>query len=167
MRREGGARSLLADPNGPVGDGRGIRSATDGKWLNLAVCIFICSLGSTSINSTQSLVSARRQGRGSWAARLRRCLAIVLTMAAVCAGAWIEREVLLRGAADLWIVSDPITSADAIVVLGGGIDMRPFVAADLYAKGLIKKVLLSKVKEPHQSNSADVLQIPKIREMFS
>jgi uncharacterized SAM-binding protein YcdF (DUF218 family) len=45
-------------------------------------------------------------------------------------------------------VSDPITSADAVVVLGGGIDMRPFVAADLYTKGLVKKVLLSKVKEP-------------------
>ena len=33
-------------------------------------------------------------------------------------------------------------------MLGGGIDTRPFVAADLYAKGLVKKVLLSKVREP-------------------
>lgn len=68
--------------------------------------------------------------------------------AVLCAGAWIEREALLRGAADLWIVSDPITPADAVVVLGGGTDTRPFVAADLYAQGLIKKVLLSKVREP-------------------
>jgi DUF218 domain len=45
-------------------------------------------------------------------------------------------------------VSDPITPADAVVVLGGGIDDRPFVAADLYAKGLVKKVLLSKMRDP-------------------
>lgn len=78
---------------------------------------------------------------------LRRYFAIVLVLAAACASAWIEREALLRGAADLWIVSDPITPADAVVVLGGGIDLRPFVAADLYAKGLVKKVLLSNVDD--------------------
>jgi uncharacterized SAM-binding protein YcdF (DUF218 family) len=72
----------------------------------------------------------------------------MLVLASLCAGAWIEREALLQGAAGLWIVSDPITPADAVVVLGGGIDMRPFVAADLYTKGLVKKVLLSKEKEP-------------------
>ena len=82
------------------------------------------------------------------AARWRRCFVIVSVFAVLCAGAWIEREALLRGAADLWIVSDPITPADAVVVLGGGTDTRPFVAADLYAQGLIKKVLLSKVREP-------------------
>jgi uncharacterized SAM-binding protein YcdF (DUF218 family) len=49
--------------------------------------------------------------------------------------------------ADLWIVSDPITPSDAVVVLGGGLDLRPFVAADLYAKGLAKKILLSEVDE--------------------
>jgi uncharacterized SAM-binding protein YcdF (DUF218 family) len=72
----------------------------------------------------------------------------VLVLATLCAAAWIEREALLRGAADLWIVSDPVTPADAVVVLGGGVDVRPFVAADLYTKGIVKKVLLSKVKEP-------------------
>ena len=35
----------------------------------------------------------------------------------------------LRKAADLWIVSDPITHADAIVVLGGDFQMRPWIAA--------------------------------------
>ena len=78
-------------------------------------------------------------------ARLRRYVTIVMVLAALCAGAWIERETLLRGAADLWIVSDPITPADAVVVLGGGIDVRPFAAADLYAKGLVKRILLSEV----------------------
>jgi uncharacterized SAM-binding protein YcdF (DUF218 family) len=78
---------------------------------------------------------------------LRRRFATVLLLASLCAGAWIEREALLRGAADLWIVSDPITAADAVVVLGGGIETRPFVAADLYAKGLVKKILLSEGDE--------------------
>ena len=100
------------------------------------------------INSIDASASARREGQSAWVARLLRCFAIVLVLATLCAAAWIEREALLRGAAELWIVSDPITPADAVVVLGGGIDMRPFVAADLYTKGLVKKVLLSKVKEP-------------------
>jgi uncharacterized SAM-binding protein YcdF (DUF218 family) len=106
------------------------------------------AIGSTAINSIHSLVSARREVRGARATRLRRCFAIGLVLATLFAGAWIEREALLRGTADLWIVYDPVTPADAVVVLGGGIDVRPFVAADLYAKGLVKKVLLSKVKEP-------------------
>jgi hypothetical protein len=49
-----------------------------------------------------------------------------------CAGVWIKRGVLLRGAADLWIVSDPITPADAVVVLGGEINTRPFEAANCW-----------------------------------
>lgn len=32
-------------------------------------------------------------------------------------------------------------------MLGGGEDLRPFVAADLYAKGIAKKVLVSNVRE--------------------
>jgi uncharacterized SAM-binding protein YcdF (DUF218 family) len=59
--------------------------------------------------------------------------------------AWAERASLLRWAADLWIVSDPLTPADAAVVLGGGLDVRPFVAAELYHRGLVRKVLVSQV----------------------
>ena len=77
--------------------------------------------------------------------RLRGYLIFALLLTALCAGAWFERAVLLRGAADLWIVSDPITPADAAVVLGGGIDTRPFAAADLYSRGLVRKILVSKV----------------------
>lgn len=110
-----------------------------------------------AINAIHSQVSARREGRGERGTRLRRCFAVVLVLATLCAVAWIEREALLRDAADLWIVSDPITPADAVVVLGGGIDMRPFVAADLYAKGLVKKVLLSGVDEGRSVNIGAVI----------
>jgi hypothetical protein len=73
-------------------------------------------------------------------------LTIVLVLV-VGTGAWLEREVLLRSAADLWIVSDQVTQGDAIVVLGGGLGVRPFVAADLYLKGIVRKVLVSQVAE--------------------
>ncbi len=103
--------------------------------------------GDTTINANHSQVFARTKDQGARATSLRRYLAIVLVLATLCAGAWIKREALLRSAADLWIVTDPITPADAVVVLGGGIDVRPFVAAHLYAKGLVKKVLLSEVEK--------------------
>src|SRR5262249_46729265 len=37
-------------------------------------------------------------------------------LASVAAGGWLMREPLLRGAAHLWIVSDPISRADAIAI---------------------------------------------------
>ena len=40
-----------------------------------------------------------------------------------------------------------MTHADAVVVLGGGLGTRPFVAAELYKKGLVNKVLISQVEE--------------------
>jgi uncharacterized SAM-binding protein YcdF (DUF218 family) len=98
----------------------------------------------TSINAIQSQFLDRTKSQGS---RLRRYFAIMLVMVALCIGAWVERATLLRGSADLWIVSDPITPADAVVVLGGGLDVRPFVAADLFKKGLVGKVLISQVED--------------------
>jgi uncharacterized SAM-binding protein YcdF (DUF218 family) len=76
-----------------------------------------------------------------------RSFSIVLLLALAGLSAWLGRESLLRGAADLWIVSDPVTQGDAVVVLGGGLKVRPFVAADLYRKGLVGKVLISQVAE--------------------
>jgi uncharacterized SAM-binding protein YcdF (DUF218 family) len=69
-------------------------------------------------------------------------LAVVILAVAGLVG-WLGREYLLQKAADLWIVSDPLTHADAIVVLGGNFQTRPPVAADLYRRGLATKVLVS------------------------
>ena len=80
-----------------------------------------------------------------------RSVAAILLLAALIAGVWLEGAPLLRGAADLWSVSDPITPADAVAVLGGDLDTRPFVAADLYKKGLVPKVLVSQVVEGRAS----------------
>ncbi len=56
------------------------------------------------------------------------------------------RNPLLRGAADLWIVNQSVAKADAIVVLGGGLETRPFAAAKLYHQGLAPRILLMNVK---------------------
>jgi uncharacterized SAM-binding protein YcdF (DUF218 family) len=72
-------------------------------------------------------------------------MAAALVMAGLAGVAWVARAPLLQGAADLWIVSDPITPADVAVVLGGGVDVRPFAAAELYQKRLVKKILVSQV----------------------
>jgi uncharacterized SAM-binding protein YcdF (DUF218 family) len=45
------------------------------------------------------------------------------------------------------IVSDPISRADAIVVVGGGLQIRPFVAAELWQRGLADKILISQAPE--------------------
>jgi uncharacterized SAM-binding protein YcdF (DUF218 family) len=76
-----------------------------------------------------------------------RLVAAVLLLTVLAAGVWLEREPLLREAADLWIVSDPVTRSDAVAVLGGGLDFRPFAAAEIYKKGLVTKVIVSQVAE--------------------
>src|ERR1700704_7152985 len=71
----------------------------------------------------------------------------VLATVVAVAGGWLLREPALRGAADLWIVSDPISRADAIVVLGGGLETRPFIAAQMWRRGLADKILISQSPE--------------------
>lgn len=77
--------------------------------------------------------------------RQLRIPVFILALACLCAGTWIEGDPLLRGMADLWMISDTVTHADAAVVLGGGLDVRPFAAAGLYRRGLVNKVLISQV----------------------
>jgi uncharacterized SAM-binding protein YcdF (DUF218 family) len=59
---------------------------------------------------------------------------------------WFARAPILRGAAQAWIVSDSIAPADAIAVLGGGLETRPFAAAELYKEGIAPRILVSDVK---------------------
>ena len=75
----------------------------------------------------------------------RGVLALLASIALLCVAAWFGREPLLRSAADLWIVSDQAARADAVVVLGGGIEIRPFAAAEYYRQGLVGKILLANI----------------------
>jgi hypothetical protein len=80
-----------------------------------------------------------------------RLVTAIFLLAVLVAGAWLGREPLLRGMADLWVVSDPVTRADVVAVLGGDLEVRPFVAAELYKKDLVTKVLVSQVMEGRSS----------------
>jgi len=75
----------------------------------------------------------------------RVVLALVACIAVLGLWAWLKPEPLLRGAADLWIVSDEPAPADAVAVLGGGLEYRPFAAADYYRRGFAPKILVSNV----------------------
>jgi uncharacterized SAM-binding protein YcdF (DUF218 family) len=86
----------------------------------------------------------------------RRLAIVILAVAGL--GGWLGRESLLQEAADLWVVSDPLTHADAIVVLGGNHQTRAPAAADLYRRGLANKVLVSNWSDC-ESNRAALLKL--------
>jgi uncharacterized SAM-binding protein YcdF (DUF218 family) len=98
--------------------------------------------------TSSPLSPTERQGR---APLIGRMSAAILLLTIVSVGVWLERAPLLRGAADLWIISDPVTKSDVVAVLGGGLETRPFVAAELYKKGLVNKVVVSQVVEPRST----------------
>jgi uncharacterized SAM-binding protein YcdF (DUF218 family) len=98
----------------------------------------------------------RRQHEYRTVFSIRRLAMVIFAMAALVG--WLARGSVLREAADLWIVSDPLTRADAIVVLGGNSQTRPPVAADLYRKGLANKVLVSYPSD-FQLNRAALLRL--------
>jgi uncharacterized SAM-binding protein YcdF (DUF218 family) len=90
------------------------------------------------------------------------CAAVMLVLALVAAGGWLVREPVLVGAANLWAVSDHVTRADAIVVLGGGLETRPFEAAELWRRGLADRILISQGPE---ERAASVGAIPSHSEL--
>lgn len=73
---------------------------------------------------------------------LKRLLVGLLFFFALLAAGYWFRAPLLRGVADAWIIHQPLSRADVIVVLGGGMETRPFEAARLYQLGLAPKILL-------------------------
>ncbi len=77
----------------------------------------------------------------------RGLLGLLLLFVVLGTGAWFARDWLLREAADLWVVSDPVGPADAVAVLGGGVEDRPFAAAKYYREGLVQKILVSNAHE--------------------
>jgi uncharacterized SAM-binding protein YcdF (DUF218 family) len=74
--------------------------------------------------------------------RAKKWLAKILVLALLFAVAVCFRAPLLRGMAAVWIANEPVAKADAIVVLGGGLETRPFEAARLYHQGIAPRILL-------------------------
>jgi uncharacterized SAM-binding protein YcdF (DUF218 family) len=83
-------------------------------------------------------VSAQR-----WVRRFGLCLLVTFCLVVVLA---LFRVPILIGLAKAWVVDDPAVKADAIVVLGGDPDIRPFAAARLYHEHLAPKILYMDVK---------------------
>jgi uncharacterized SAM-binding protein YcdF (DUF218 family) len=76
----------------------------------------------------------------------RRWLVRLGCLALGCLSLYLFRAPVLRGIANRWIVSEPLAKADAIVVLGGGTQYRPFEAARLYHAGFAPKIIVMKVQ---------------------
>jgi uncharacterized SAM-binding protein YcdF (DUF218 family) len=70
-------------------------------------------------------------------------LAFGCTLLLVC---FVFRAPLLIGVAQAWVVNEPTTNADAIVVLGGGLENRPFAAAKLFHDGVAPRILYMNVR---------------------
>lgn len=78
--------------------------------------------------------------------RWRRRSIVIAVMVLAAGVLWAYRAPILLSAAQAWVVSDPLQAADAVVVLGGGANTRPFAAAEIYHAGLAKVVLLPVLK---------------------
>jgi len=73
---------------------------------------------------------------------LKRLIVAFLALCALLIACYIFRAPLLRGAASAWIVNEPLTKADVIVVLGGGPETRPFEAAKLYHQEVASRIMV-------------------------
>lgn len=76
----------------------------------------------------------------------KRHLIRFATIVALLVLLFLFRHPLMTSAARVWILDEKIEKSDAAVVLGGGVDTRPFFAADLYKRGMVPLILLAEVK---------------------
>ena len=77
---------------------------------------------------------------------LRRTTVALLVFGACLAAAFFFRTTILRWVGESWVVDEKLIRADAIMVLGGGPQSRPFAAARLYHAGYAPKVLVANVR---------------------
>jgi uncharacterized SAM-binding protein YcdF (DUF218 family) len=81
------------------------------------------------LNSQPSTIDSQPTAR-KWPRRLLWLAAFCFLFSAFC---FVFRAPLLRATANAWIIDAPVTHADAIIVLGGGLEYRPFAAAHIYS----------------------------------
>ena len=89
--------------------------------------------------STPVATAGLKKVRGLWP---RSLLAAFIAFGFLASAFWLFRAPILRGAALLWVVNDPLQKADVIVVLGGGLETRPFAAAKLFHEGFASRILI-------------------------
>jgi len=82
-------------------------------------------------------------------------LLLMLLLTVFSIAIWVSRGVLFRVVADFWIVSDAVSPAEAVAVLGGRLKTRAFAAADYYQKGLVRKILVSNERHAQSETLED------------
>lgn len=90
---------------------------------------------------------------GRYSLLRRSVLSLLLLALGVSPLLWHYRVVLLTGIARTWEVNDTPEPADAIIVLGGGLNTRPFFAVKLYNQQLAPKILIA---ETHPTPADDL-----------
>jgi len=88
---------------------------------------------------------------------LRRICVLLLVGCGLVLAGFLLRAPLLTALAKSWVVNDPVTKADAIVVLGGKPELRPFEAARLYQMGVAPRILYMDVKLSPQAEKGIVI----------
>jgi len=84
-------------------------------------------------------ISVRQRGR-----RLRWLVLLALAVALLLL--YVSRNRVLTSAAQFLDVSEPAQATDYVMVLGGNVQTRPFVAAALVNAGLARKALVATIK---------------------
>jgi uncharacterized SAM-binding protein YcdF (DUF218 family) len=72
---------------------------------------------------------------------LLRAVWLLAVVGGLILAGYVFRASLLTGLAEAWVVNEPATKADAIVILGGGLENRPFAAARLFHDGVAPRIL--------------------------
>lgn len=98
-------------------------------------------MGSRRVSEDTALTSAPRPARRI---RLRWLLLLALVVALLVLYA--SRTRVLIAAARFLDVSDPPQATDYVMVLGGHVETRPFVAAALLKAGLARKALMATIR---------------------
>ncbi len=78
--------------------------------------------------------------------RLRFIAWLLVSASALFLVGYLYRAPLLSGMARAWVVNEPTTHADAIVILGGGLESRPFAAAKLFHANVASRILYMDVR---------------------
>ena len=76
----------------------------------------------------------------------RKLFAVLLVFVVLIGLAYLERAPILSGVARAWIIDEPVSRADAIVIIGGGLQTRTFAAARMYHQGIATNILIARSK---------------------
>jgi hypothetical protein len=71
--------------------------------------------------------------------------------------AWAFRAFVLRTVAKIWIVCGSLDPADVIAILGGRLDVRPAAAAELYKRGISRRILVATAETDHGRHANSIV----------